>query len=181
MRVLLFLYPWLELWSLIELGAQTNASLALLWVLLAGVLGVLLIRFAGHHAVAHLQVAQREGRLRQQLLLDDMSLVVVGALLIIPGLLSDVVGLLVLFRPLRGLLVRALLGAGAEHMGAAGADSVAFRSADGSGNPAENPSGPIFRDPRDPSGGVTVEGEYEEVSRAPRPSESQLRPPPDPQ
>ena len=181
MRVLLFSYPWLELWSLIELGAQTSASLALLWVLLAGVLGVSLIRFAGHHAVAHLQVAQREGRLRQQLLLDDMSLVVTGALLIIPGLLSDVVGLLVLFRPLRGLLARALLGAGAVHMGATGADSAAFRSAEGSVNPTEKPSGPIFRDPRNPLGGVTVEGEYEEVSHATSQSESQLRPPPDPQ
>ena len=181
MRVLLFSYPWLELWSLIELGAQTSASLALLWVLLAGVLGVSLIRFAGHHAVAHLQVAQREGRLRQQLLLDDMSLVVTGALLIIPGLLSDVVALLVLFRPLRGLLARALVGAGTVHMSRTRADSAAFRSAEDSGNPAENPSGPIFRNHRDPSRGVTVEGEYEEVSRAPRPSESQLRPPPDPQ
>ena len=178
MRVLLFLYPWLELWSLIELGAQTSASLALLWVLLAGVLGVSLIRFAGHHAVAHLQVAQREGRLRQQLLVDDMSLVVVGALLIIPGLLSDVVGFLVLFRPLRGLLARAVLGAGTEHMGAAGADSAAFRSAEGSGNPTEKPSGSFFSDAHEPPGGVTVEGEYEEVSRAPSQSESQLRPPP---
>jgi len=179
MRVLLFLYPWLELWSLIELGVQTSASLALLWVLLAGVLGVSLIRFAGHHAVAHLQVAQREGRLRQQLLLDDMSLVVTGALLMIPGLLSDVVALLVLFRPLRGLLARALLGAGTVHMGATDANSAAFRSAEGSGNPTGKPSGPIFSDPRESPGGVTVEGEYEEVTRASSQSESQLRPPPD--
>ena len=35
MRAALFLYPLLELWSLIELGAQTSASLAVLWLLSA--------------------------------------------------------------------------------------------------------------------------------------------------
>ena len=42
MKWLLFLYPWLELWSLIELGTQTSATSAMLWVFGAGVLGCLL-------------------------------------------------------------------------------------------------------------------------------------------
>ena len=34
MKWLLFFYPWLELWSLIELGAQTSVATPLLRVLL---------------------------------------------------------------------------------------------------------------------------------------------------
>jgi UPF0716 protein FxsA len=84
-----FLYPFLELWSLIELGAQTSALTALAWVLGAGVGGVATIRFAGAQALSHLQAAQREGRLQQSLVAQDMVLVVAGFLLVIPGLISD--------------------------------------------------------------------------------------------
>ena len=89
MRIALLLYPLLELWSLIELGAQTSAGLAVLWVLAAGFLGMTTIRFAGAQVLSRLQAAQREGVLQQQLVASDMALAIAGLLLIIPGLLSD--------------------------------------------------------------------------------------------
>ena len=99
-----FLYPFLELWSLIELGAQTSALTALAWVLGAGVGGIATIRFAGVQALFHLQAAQREGRLQQSLVAQDMALVLVGLLFVIPGLISDVLAVMVLIKPLRTLL-----------------------------------------------------------------------------
>ena len=96
MRIALLLYPLLELWSLIELGAQTSAGLAVLWVLAAGFLGMTTIRFAGAQVLSRLQAAQREGVLQQQLVASDMALAVAGLLLIIPGLLSDAMAVLVL-------------------------------------------------------------------------------------
>ena len=74
MKWLFFLCPWLELWSLIELGAQTSATSTMLWVLCAGVLGIGLFRLAGRQTLEHLQQAQREGVLSQQLLMELLIL-----------------------------------------------------------------------------------------------------------
>ena len=43
MKWLLFFYPWLELWSLVELGSQTSVATPLLWVLAAVALGIAMI------------------------------------------------------------------------------------------------------------------------------------------
>ena len=80
MRWLLFLYPWLELWSLIELGARTSPTTAMLWLLGAGVVGIGLFRLAGRHTLQHLQQAQREGALSQQLLMGNVARLVAGVL-----------------------------------------------------------------------------------------------------
>ena len=111
MRVAFLLYPLLELWSLIQLGAETSAGLAALWVLGAGFAGMAMIRFAGAQVLSRFRAAQREGALQQQLLTGELSLGVGGLLLIIPGLVSDMFALLVLIRPLR-LLLGYLLTAG---------------------------------------------------------------------
>ena len=57
---IVFLYPLMELWSLIELGAQTTAGTAVLWVLVAGLVGLGAIRFAGTQVLTRLQVFQTE-------------------------------------------------------------------------------------------------------------------------
>ena len=56
MRIALLLYPLLELWSLIELGAQTSVGLAVLWVLGAGFLGMAAIRFAGTQVLSLIHI-----------------------------------------------------------------------------------------------------------------------------
>lgn len=108
MRWLVLLYPLAELWSLIELGSRTTASAALLWVLGSGFLGVFAIRFAGTQVLGRLQAAQREGVLQQHLVAGDMAMAGAGLLLIIPGLVSDVLAVLLLIRPCRSVLVRFL-------------------------------------------------------------------------
>lgn len=157
MKWLLFLYPWLELWSLIELGTLTSATTAMLWVLGAGVLGIGLFRLAGRQTLEHLQQAQREGVLSQQLLMGNVSRLVAGVLLIIPGLISDVLALVVLIAPLRILLAKLLLGGSinAQHnpyqgQGQGQGESSGFHSW------ADNRR---FEDD-----GVTLEGEFESVS-----------------
>ena len=108
-RLLIFVYPFAELWSLIELGVRYGAGVAVLWVLGAIAAGMLLLRVVGRVALGHLAVAQREGRLSERLLMDDLSLAFVAILLMIPGLVSDVMALLVAVAPLRRWLFRLLL------------------------------------------------------------------------
>ena len=107
-RLLILIYPFAELWSLIELGVRYGAGVAVLWVLGAIAAGMLLLRVVGRVALTHLASAQREGRLSERLLMDDLSLAFVAILLMIPGLVSDVMALLVAVAPLRRWLLRLL-------------------------------------------------------------------------
>ena len=157
MKWLLFLYPLLELWSLIELGAQTSATIAMLWVLGAGVLGIALFRLAGRQTLAHVQQAQREGVLSQQLLMGNVSRLVAGVLLIIPGLISDVLALVVLIAPLRMLLAKLLVG---------GSINAQYNPYQGQ-SPGQGESSGFHTGPGDrrfDDDGVTLEGEFESVS-----------------
>ena len=154
MKWLLFFYPWLELWSLIELGTQTSATTAMLWVLSAGVLGIGLFRLAGRQTLEHLQQAQSEGVLSQQLLMGNVSRLVAGVLLIIPGLISDVLAFVVLIAPLRMLLAKLLVGGSinAQHnpyQGQKQGESSGFQ--------------PWADNRRFEDDGVTLEGEFESV------------------
>ena len=106
MRWLLLLYPWLELLSLIQLGVETTALIALGWVIAMVGLGATMLRRVGTASIARLREAQRGGSLQQHLFIDDMAVVVAALLLIIPGLLSDFFAIVVLIGPLRRGLAR---------------------------------------------------------------------------
>ena len=157
MKWLLFLYPWLELWSLIELGAQTSATTAMLWVISAGALGIALFRLAGRQTLAHLQQAQREGALSQQLLMGNVAQLVAGVLLIVPGLISDVLAVLVLIAPLRFLLAKLMVS---------GSASARYNRYQGQGQgQSESSDFHSWADKRRfEDDGVTLEGEFESVS-----------------
>ncbi|MEK9920815.1 MAG: FxsA family protein [Luminiphilus sp.] len=105
MRWVLFLYPWLELWSLIELGGQTTPLISLGWVLAMLMLGGAMVRWAGRNSLQRLAHARSGGMLVQQLVLTDFALILSGLLLAIPGLISDCLALLIWIKPLRLLLV----------------------------------------------------------------------------
>lgn len=175
MRIVLLLYPLLELWSLIQLGAQTSAGLAVLWVLGAGFLGMAAIRFAGAQVLSRLQAAQREGVLQQQLVANDMALAIAGVFLIIPGLISDALAALVLIRPIR----RLLSGAVAARWSKGGTN-------DTSGYAYHHTGQETFhaRQARDHAAqqddGVTLEGEFQELDPEAQPLPHQESSPPDP-
>lgn len=158
MRIALFLYPLVELWSLIKLGEATNAVVAVLWVLVAGFVGMATIRLAGAQVMSRLQTAQQQGVLAEQLVASDMALAISGLLLIIPGLISDGLAVLLLIRPLRrllGILVAAGWSRGSRRAGDAyaqhQANSSRFDSRQARGYAAQQEDG------------VTLEGEFQEL------------------
>ena len=153
MRWVVLLYPMMELWSLIELGARTTAGAALLWVLVAGLLGLAASRSAGTQVLARLQAAQREGALQQHLLASDMALAIAGLLLIAPGLISDSLALLIMIPPFRGWLGK-LMGLRGVKTGAQFTHSFSQPQADAH---ARSEGGD----------GVILEGEFQEVDATP--------------
>jgi len=137
--------PWLELLTLIQLGVAVGALTALAYVFLTLVAGIMLLRFQGRDMFMRLRQAQ-DGRIfGPQILVDDMAVGLAALLLMIPGLITDVAALLVLFGPLRRRVSRWLFGSQPE-----------------TGPHSQGP------DQRDPEGAATIEGEYRRVDEEKR-------------
>ena len=154
MRLLLMMYPWLELLSLIQLGIEAGALFAVAWVFGMFILGSVLLRHVGMTAVTRLREAQRSGVIQHALFVDDLALVLAGLLFMIPGLLSDFFALVVMVGPLRRALAAGLFGKPNEGTLRAFSDRVA------------NPRSPSEFTGR--SGGclppTILEGDYQDVT-----------------
>tara|TARA_R110000823_G_scaffold295738_6_gene415686 strand:+ start:12643 stop:13059 length:417 start_codon:yes stop_codon:yes gene_type:complete len=110
MRFIVFLLPWLELFTLIQLGIETSALTALMYVLVTLFLGLALLQRQGRELFEHLRESQRTGTAGAQVLLDRMALGLAGLLFMVPGLITDFAALVVLVGPLRRRIARALYG-----------------------------------------------------------------------
>ena len=106
MRYIIILLPWLELFTLIQLGVETSALTALGYVLLTAVAGIWLLRRQGEGMFRRLREVQQGAVPGPQLLLDDMAVGLAGLLLIVPGMISDLGAVVVLVGPLRRKLQR---------------------------------------------------------------------------
>ena len=114
MRFVFLLLPWLELFTLIQLGIETSALTALLYVLATVALGVAVLRRQGMGMFEHLRQTQEGRIIGPELMLDDMALGLAGLLLIFPGLISDVAAIIVMIGPLRRRLARWVSGPAPE-------------------------------------------------------------------
>jgi UPF0716 protein FxsA len=116
MMVLLLLIglPALEIWTLAQVGSRLGWVDTLVVLVLVGVLGAALARNEGLRVVERMRGALAEGRMPEREIVDGLLVLAAGALLVLPGFVSDVLGLLLLFpltRPLfRGWLARKLRG-----------------------------------------------------------------------
>ena len=98
----------LEVALLLVVGAWLGVAWTLVWTLGSSIAGLAMVRVAGLHALVRIHVRLRNQELPTRELLD-MALILAGAVLLVaPGLLSDVLGLLLLLSPARWA-VRGLL------------------------------------------------------------------------
>ena len=141
MRLIIMLLPWLELFTLIQLGIETSALTALAYVAVTFIAGVALLRRQGQGMFERLRQTQQGAVIGPQMLMDDMALGLAGLLLIFPGMLTDLAALVVVIGPLRRRLGRAL------------------------GAPEPEPYVPE----RDSNTSVTIEGSYRRLDEEDRP------------
>lgn len=138
--VLLFtILPIVEITLLIELGKSIGIGWTLLIALGTGVLGASLARQQGLATLARItrQLSARETP--TDALVDGAMILVAGAVLITPGILTDAIGFALLLPPVRAALkplLRALLRRMVRRNGAAG--SIHLGSV--GGTPAQEPS-----------------------------------------
>lgn len=103
--LLLLLFPLLELWLLIEAGDAIGGWAVIGLVVLAGLLGVGLLRLQGRMILGRLREALALGETPEvgaRELFSGLCVALAGLLLIFPGFVSDGLALLLLVPALRG-------------------------------------------------------------------------------
>jgi UPF0716 protein FxsA len=108
--LLFILVPIAELAVLIQVGQWIGVWWTILLLLADAVLGSLLWRSQGRAVWRRFNAAVSEGRVPHREVIDGVLVIFGGALLLTPGFITDIFGVLFLLPPtralLRGLLVR---------------------------------------------------------------------------
>jgi UPF0716 protein FxsA len=97
--------PIVEIALFIKVGGAIGVLPTLALVVLSAVAGVAVMRRQGAVAVLDIQRAMAEFRDPARPLAHGALVMLAGALLVVPGLLTSAVGLLLLVRPLRDLVI----------------------------------------------------------------------------
>ena len=100
--------PLIELALLVEIGKRVGLAATVALVLATGVLGAWLARREGLRTLARLQQELQQGRMPAEPLLDGLMIFVAGAVLLTPGLLTDLFGFLLLVPAGRAVVRRAV-------------------------------------------------------------------------
>jgi UPF0716 protein FxsA len=105
--VLLFiLVPIAEIYVIIQVGQAIGALWTILLLIADSVIGARLLAWQGRSAWRRFQEALAVGRIPHREILDGVMVVVGGTLLLTPGFITDVFGLLLLLPPSRAVIRR---------------------------------------------------------------------------
>jgi UPF0716 protein FxsA len=122
--ILFILIPIAELWLIIEIGGAIGVLPTLALLIVDSIVGAALARSQGRVAWERFNLAMAEGRIPGKEVFDGAMIILGGALLLTPGFITDIFGLVFLIPPTRAL-IRAFLTRLAGRRGAA-----AFRVAE---------------------------------------------------
>lgn len=109
LTVLFLVIPIVELWVIVA-AAQTFGVAPTLVVLVAiSVAGAYLCKWAGLGVLLRMQKTVRRGGVPTREVVDGFLVLLAGALLLVPGFVSDVMALALLFPPTRSVARRLVL------------------------------------------------------------------------
>lgn len=101
--LLMILWPIAELFVAIQVAGVIGVLLTVLLLIASWPVGLWLVRAEGRIAWRRLRAASATGRPPGREVLDGALILVGGSLFIIPGFITDIVGLLLLLPPTRSL------------------------------------------------------------------------------
>ncbi len=94
--LLFVVLPAVELGLLIEVGSRIGTAATLLLIVVTGIVGASLARRQGLGVISRVQRETAEGRMPAGTLVDGVIILLAGALLVTPGILTDAFGFLCL-------------------------------------------------------------------------------------
>ena len=108
--ILLFvLVPIAELWAILQVGAAIGVLPTIALLIADSILGSMLLRAQGRRAWTRLRDTLAAGRVPTTEVADGALIMFGGALMLTPGFLTDILGILLLLPPTRALLRPRLL------------------------------------------------------------------------
>ena len=102
------LIPVIELYLLIKVGSVIGGFNTILLVILTGFAGAWLARMEGMHTMIKVRTNLQQGLVPAEDLLDALIIFIAGLVLITPGLMTDIFGLMLLWPVTRNRFKRFL-------------------------------------------------------------------------
>jgi UPF0716 protein FxsA len=167
------LLPIAELYVIIQVGQAIGLVPTLALLIIDGVIGAALARSQGRAAWLRFNQAMAAGRVPAREVIDGALIVFGGALLLSPGFITDLLGLVLLLPPTRAIL-RAMLKRAAAKTPTGRPVFFVYDRARGSARPPRGPGSPPPGFPpqgaptrRRPGGTYDVEGTAREIDDDP--------------
>lgn len=129
--ILFIVVPIVELYVIIQIGGLIGIVPTLLLLLADALLGSLLLRHQGRGAWQRFNAALTERRFPGREAADGLLIAIGGTLLLTPGFISDIAGLILLIPPTRAIVRRLLRGIVSRRFVVVGAATGTFRSGPG--------------------------------------------------
>jgi UPF0716 protein FxsA len=106
--LLLIVLPLAEILILIKIGLATSVWIPIAIVLATGIIGSALARWQGFKVLDRVRDDLSAGRVPADSLIDALLVLVAGGLFILPGVLTDIAGIVLLVPQTRALVKRAV-------------------------------------------------------------------------
>jgi UPF0716 protein FxsA len=107
--VLLFVFlPLIEIAGFVQVGNAIGLWPTLAAVVIMAIAGAVVIRSQGLAALRDIQQTVGRGEVPARAIGDAMMIGTAGVLMLVPGFFTDLIGLLLLLPPVRGLIYRLL-------------------------------------------------------------------------
>ncbi|MGI3748265.1 MAG: FxsA family protein [Janthinobacterium lividum] len=162
--LLLLLFPVLELFVLVKVGMSIGFLPTFLLVVAGSMLGVFVVRIAGVATALSARQSLARGELPAQQMLDGLMMTIGGGLLVLPGFISDVLGLLFLMPFTRRLIVGKVRNRAEAQAARQRAFAENMHAANSTGPMHPGAARPEARRPEVIEGEV-IEGEYEPLDK----------------
>jgi UPF0716 protein FxsA len=104
--LLFIVLPLVEILILVKIGMVTSFWVPIAIVIVTGVVGTALARREGWKVLDRMREDVRIGQMPADSLIDAFLVLLAGILFVLPGVLTDIVGIALLFPPSRSLVKR---------------------------------------------------------------------------
>lgn len=159
------LWIWAEIEVFVALGSTAGVLLTLIGIFVTGMIGISLLRSQGRRITGSLQAQLARGEAPVASLADGVSILVGAVLMLIPGYLTDAIGLLLFLPGIRTLIGALIL----KRISARGGVMMGGRIPFGGGMSFGHRSGDRHPPHRSDDSDDIIEGDFEERPASKRP------------
>ena len=99
----LLVWGWAEMSAFIYIGSEIGGLLTLLGVFITAIFGIALLKRQGLSVLSQMQADLAKGRAPVTSITDSISMVIGGTLILVPGYVTDAIGLLLYLPGIRTL------------------------------------------------------------------------------